>query len=454
MLERRNPMQARKANFRMAMIVFAIVLAALAGVLVVLYHLRENILQRDLRQLATNTANKVTEVITDRLWKADTLATLIVQGNGKMDDFEKIAAILVNDQAILNVSLAPNGIVSDIFPKTGNELVVGLDFLDSGGFYEALSARDTGRFTLAGPFRMVQGGEALTGRLPVFIKTEWGKHFWGFVGIALAYPGILQAAYIDELYQQGYAGQIWRFNLATAEKQIIWQSSEEPLDNPETREITLFNVTWYISVARLPTVTSYLIGFGYVLVAIFISLLTAMLAFNYLELRSMKETLDSVTLTDPLTGLPNRRSIMNMINDAIAAAKTTNSPFAIVYVDLENFQLVNETHGHEKGDYTLIQTAVDLKECLGHLGVVARVGGDEFMAVLPGFARGDQRLEPLLDAVRSRLQRTIHGKTAPVSTSAAIGLAFFPEDATSLTPLLKVADESLQNPSTFRPHFR
>lgn len=442
---RRDPGVPKTANRRIAVGVFFASLAILGLLLVVLIHFHSNLRKQELRYLAVNTANKVTKAITDRIWKAGTLATLIEQGGGTMDDFDKIAAILVNDHAILNVTLAPNGVVTRIFPVPGNESVFGLDYLSSGGRNEARSAIEAEQLTLAGPFALVQGGEGLTGRLPVFLRRSdgSGKTFWGFVGIALRYPEVLDSAYLDELYQQGFVGQIWRIHPENGQKQVIWQSGDEPIRNPETSDISLFNVTWHISVARLPDFLSFLAPFGYALGIVLFSLLLAVLVFHYLELHNVKSALESMALTDALTGLPNRRAVIDKLSETIALARAAKRSFVIVYIDLDGFKQVNDTFGHDAGDRVLVETAVALRDCIADNGMVARVGGDEFIVLLPGYREGGE-LDRLLECIGRRLTRTVHDDSAEmpggVAIGASVGQAVFPADGTELSVLLHCAD--------------
>lgn len=83
----------------------------------------------------------------------------MIQHNGKVENFEKVASTLVDDPAILNVLVAPGGVVSDVYPRKGNEAVLGLNFFARGaGNQEAVEARDAGQLILGGPFPLVQGG--------------------------------------------------------------------------------------------------------------------------------------------------------------------------------------------------------------------------------------------------------------------------------------------------------
>lgn len=466
-MNRRDSPKKRASNFTLAILSFLVALAALLGAVFALWGIKQGIEQQELRLLAISTANKITKVITDRIWKAETLATLIVQGHGEIEDFDKIAAILVNDPAVLNVSLAPGGVVRQIFPLHGNEAVIGLDYLNSGGASEARWARDTGKLTLAGPFTMVQGGQALTGRLPVYLEDG---NFWGFVGIALAYPDVLESAFLDELFQQGFSGEIWRMNPADDSRQSIWHSHEDNayLPTPETlesRAVNLFNVTWHVSVARLPGIYSSLEKLLILAAVLFFSLLVAMLCYHYLELRNMKTSMENMAMTDTLTGLPNRRNVMRQIESTIANTAHGGIPFVILYMDLNGFKQVNDTRGHDAGDNVLNQAADILRKEVGTQGTVARVGGDEFIIFLKNYTRSE-KLDQLVKQLDRELQINVPATDdkEPILVTGSFGVSYYPEDGAELKTLLHAADLRMYNTKKikrdtavlagFKNHFR
>lgn len=456
---------ARASNFTIAVIVFLIALALLFLALFALRQVRTRMERQELSLLAASTANKITKVITDRIWKAETLATLVVQGKGDIEDFDKIAAILVNDPAVLNVSLAPGGVVTKIFPYEENKAVIGLDYLNSGGKKEAEWAKETGKLTLAGPFTMIQGGQAVTGRLPVYLPEEG---FWGFAGIALAYPAVLEAAYLDELFYKGVSGEIWRTNPDTNRKQVIWHSHDSevsadasPNEMAESREVPLFNVIWNISVSRHSSAYSGLDWWMYVAGVVFLSLLTALLAYHYLELRHMKGVLENMAMTDTLTGLPNRRNVMQRLERAMGR----EDPFVVLYMDLNGFKQVNDTRGHDIGDMVLRKASEILRNGVAGRGMVARVGGDEFIVFLKNYTRSE-KLDGLIKSLDDALLIPIpaeKGKSG-FDVTASFGVSYFPEDGRDLTLLLHAADLRMYNTKKvkrdtaifqgFKTHFR
>ena len=113
-----------------------------------------------MEMIILNQSNKITNVLSKLLYKTQALASLIIQNNGEIVNFEKTALAMVDDPAILNVLLAPNGIVSDVYPKAGNEAVLGLNFFSKGaGNKEAIQAKKTGDMVLEDRFPLCRAAK-------------------------------------------------------------------------------------------------------------------------------------------------------------------------------------------------------------------------------------------------------------------------------------------------------
>lgn len=145
---------------------------------------------------------------------------------------------------------------------------------------------------------------------------------------------------------------------------------------------------------------------------------------------------------DPLTGLPNRQLLDDRLGRALAQAARRHTTVAVLYVDLDRFKPVNDLHGHAAGDDLLCQVAMRLQNALRDEDTIARVGGDEFVAILPDLAGGDA-------AVRAA-EKAIAAVSAPyrvfdkyVEISCSIGIALFPRDAADGIALLEKADGAL-----------
>jgi diguanylate cyclase (GGDEF)-like protein len=144
--------------------------------------------------------------------------------------------------------------------------------------------------------------------------------------------------------------------------------------------------------------------------------------------------------TDPLTGLPNRRSVQAALKRTIAQAGRTLSPMAVLVLDLDHFKQINDTFGHDRGDAVLAAVGDVLSHALRTSDFVGRNGGEEFIALLP-----DTGVEGALEAAE-KLRRAIERLTVPGidrPVTASVGAAVYPHTAADAESLLRVADRAL-----------
>ncbi|WP_290689857.1 MULTISPECIES: GGDEF domain-containing protein [unclassified Haematobacter] len=157
------------------------------------------------------------------------------------------------------------------------------------------------------------------------------------------------------------------------------------------------------------------------------------------RLRSAKTRAEAEALTDPLTGLGNRRAMERALEDVIRAG----TPFALVHADLDFFKQVNDTLGHAAGDDVLRETGRILTTRLRQQDHAARIGGDEFVVVLPGVTSAAP-LEDIATRLRNRFsRRTLDGAPA-VRLGASLGAVIVPaRTAATGTEILDAADREL-----------
>jgi diguanylate cyclase (GGDEF)-like protein/PAS domain S-box-containing protein len=163
------------------------------------------------------------------------------------------------------------------------------------------------------------------------------------------------------------------------------------------------------------------------------------------DIRSRKEHEESIrrlAYRDDLTGLPNRVSLLDRFQLELAHARRGKNALGVMYLDLDGFKLVNDTHGHEAGDHVLKVTARRLASTLRAGDTVARLGGDEFVLLLPGVA-GPEEARKVGEKIVAALEQPIEWNSEPLSVSASIGLALYPEDGDEPETLLRRADKAM-----------
>lgn len=145
---------------------------------------------------------------------------------------------------------------------------------------------------------------------------------------------------------------------------------------------------------------------------------------------------------DELTGLPNRRMLKEKLQEAIGRAEHHKEAFAVVYMDLDRFKMVNDTMGHSSGDQLLIQVTRRIQEQLEDRDILARIGGDEFTFVVQ-VTEDKARLSSLLSTIQDRISQPFVIDGQEVSIGASIGVSLYPHDATDLDTLMNFADTAL-----------
>ncbi|MDN5882257.1 MAG: diguanylate cyclase [Nitrosospira sp.] len=160
------------------------------------------------------------------------------------------------------------------------------------------------------------------------------------------------------------------------------------------------------------------------------------------EARNYAKIQEFMALHDPLTGLANRRLLVERVSQGIIHAKRNNGIMAVVYLDLDGFKEINNTLGHDGGDLLLKLVAVRLTAAVRQEDTVARLGGDEFVIAMPHINNVDGAVlaaEKIIKALSQAYR--IQGSDVTASASAGIGL--YPANGENVETLLKNADIAL-----------
>ena len=174
------------------------------------------------------------------------------------------------------------------------------------------------------------------------------------------------------------------------------------------------------------------------------------------ERKQMEDHVRQLAFHDALTGLPNRRLLKDRLAQAMAASARSGCYGALMFLDLDNFKPLNDTHGHEVGDLLLIEVANRLKSCVRQADTVARFGGDEFVVMIGMLDVDEEESAAQARIIAEKVRCTLSepylliivtagqaDKAVEHHCSVSLGVTFFIGDEASQEEILKRADEAM-----------
>ncbi|MED9922586.1 MAG: ATP-binding protein [Faecalibacterium prausnitzii] len=201
---------------------------------------------------AESTISRVSSQLNRYLAESDFIKKYIESGHVlREEEFAVISSNMQDGSSVIKThELAKDGVVSQVYPVAGNEAAIGLDMLHNPARKkEANLAKNSGMYTIAGPFELVQGG---TGALlfdPIYTYSEKGERsFWGFSILVLQWDDFIEEVELDKMEDAGYRYQIWKKDPYTGEKIVIAESEEDFPGNALEVACSVPNDTWYFEI--------------------------------------------------------------------------------------------------------------------------------------------------------------------------------------------------------------
>ena len=368
----------------------------------------------------------------------ETLEEVIVSGSGYIQDFDAVAEDLMREY-IGSIQIAPDGVVTNIYPLEGNEggLIDLMNDPDRGPV--AAYSKEHDMTTMQGPIELKQGGTGIVVRDPVFLTDEQGnKGFWGFTIVVIKTPDIFQYSF-DSLVSFGYDYRLSATTSPLSDEFKVVVSSRENLDRPAVETFGEGACTWKLEVApkdgwkiSRASLIGCLIG------ALFVVLLTATYA-ALLYAWDQRRQLRTMAETDSLTGLYNRKGMGDRVQNYLSAHP--GEPATEVLLDIDDFKLINDLHGNDVGDAALINLAKNLEKVFGDAAIVSRTGGDECGVFFPGMTA--KQAEPLIHAESELDQSFMTAQGKKYTYTISMGYADYPAQAQSREELTRNVDSAL-----------
>lgn len=351
---------------------------------------------------------------------------------------QKIEAILADlysrSQHVRNLAVSVGYRLTYVYPHKGNEKAIGIDYRDLPNQWpQVQQAVETRKGVLAGPLDLVQGGNGLIYRYPVFIEDK----YWGILSTVINTESFLQAAFKD------IAGNGYDFAIRVKEKSAppAFYGDARLFDDRDAYTMLSYvpNGQWEWAIKKKVSSLPKLIWVMSLMGSV-ISLLLGSLVF-YFMLERTRLTVHA--MYDSLTGLANRRLLQDRMNQAFEQARRFGRAMAVMYIDLDHFKRLNDEYGHDFGDELLKVTARKLTGCVRNVDTLSRVGGDEFIILLEEISE-PQDVRPITDSIMETFKEPAQIFDINIRIELSLGIAIYqPGSDLALQALLKQADIAL-----------
>lgn len=398
-------------------------------------------IQKDRRTIAKLNAvtygQRIENDIENGIEITDTLKQLLINGNGQIINFSKVAENLMS-YSIQSVQLAPNGVVTEIYPEEGNEAGK-IDLLKDSKRGEISNyAKDHNITIIQGPIKLKQGGSGLVVRNPIYLEDKNGQeYFWGFTIAVLRVPEIFEDS-TNALSKFKYNYRLSREASVLDKKYVEVDANCDKMIRPVTYNLTVGKEKWKLEIMPRAgwsnSTTLYLIFFGGLSLVLLLTGLTIVLFL----LDERRVELKELAHKDGLTKLYNRYGFDEMAEKMIS--KNPKEHCVAVLLDVDDFKLINDMYGHAYGDKALISLSENMQKFFPSSALLGRNGGDEFCILLSNCTMEEVK-ESLIEFTKTPKTFSYKGQT--YSFCISLGYAEYPNNAIERSQLMRCADTAL-----------
>lgn len=399
-------MSNTKRKIIVPLMVFLIGIGILGGVICNIRKHQQEQERASAKLNAMTYADRMKMDIMEGIGVTDTLEQVIISEDGKINKFSEIAENMMTD-SIQSIQVAPDGVVTDIYPKEGNEAGK-IDLLNDKDRGEiSRYARDYHVPVMQGPFSLKQGGDGIAVRNPVYLEnTDGQEYFWGFTIAIIRVPDIFVES-LEALSNFGYDYKLSKTVTpwSTTYKEVY--SSKENIQNPVLYNFAIGGDQWTLEVGpKYGWYNNDYISSGFIGGILIVLLLTSLTAVLML-LEERRKKLKRIAVTDSLTGIYNRHGFDELMKKYLKQYPMKK------YVGAEFFP---------------------------DNAVLGRNGGDEFCIFIPNYTCEEisQKMEMFAKMERSF---EYEGKQYPFTIS--LGYAEYPMHAKNYSKLMRCADAAL-----------
>ena len=430
-------MQKLKKRFIVPVVVFILGICALIGTIYVVGEDQEEQNRTKAQLNAMTYAERIYGELMEGIGVTDTLKQVVISGDGNINKFYDIAENMMDD-SIQSIQIAPNGVVTEIYPEDLNESGK-IDLINDSDRGEiSRYARDNDTVIMQGPFELKQGGYGIAVRNPVYLENENGqKSFWGFTIVILKVPEIFSES-VEALSNFGFKYSLQKCASPWDDTYEWVYGSKKELNDPVIYDFDVYRDKWRLEI--LPKSGFYnnsnliymFIG-GVIIVLLLTGLTVALISIN-----ENRKLFKKLAVTDTLTGIYNRLGFNRQVEQYMR--QNPQKHCVVAMLDIDDFKLVNDVYGHAAGDGVLQKLAESMKQYFSKDVILGRNGGDEFCIFMPDCTAVE--VKPFLKKFTEET-RNFYCKGEAHTFTISLGFAEYPVLADECSKLMRCADMAL-----------
>lgn len=430
-------MKKLKKRFIIPAVVFILGMCALIGAIYVVGKSQEQQNRTNAKLNAMTYTERIYGELMEGIGVTDSLKQVVISGDGNINRFYDIAANMMDD-SIQSIQIAPNGVVTEIYPEESNESSK-IDLINDSDRGEiSRYARDNDTVIMQGPLELKQGGYGIAVRNPVYLEDENGqKSFWGFTIVILKVPEIFSES-VEALSSFGYKYSLQKFASPWDDTYEWVYGSKEELNDPVIYDFNVYGYKWRLEILPKSGFYNnryllYLFIGGGVIVLLLAGLTAALISIN-----ENRKNFKRLAVTDALTGIYNRHGFDEQVEQYMR--QNPQKHCVVAMLDIDDFKLVNDVYGHAAGDGALQKLAESMKQYFSKDVILGRNGGDEFSIFMPDCTV--EEVKPFLKKFTGETKK-FYCKGEEHTFTISLGFAEYPVLADDRSQLMRCADMAL-----------
>ena len=430
-------MKKLKKRFIVPAVVFVLGMCALIGMIYGVGKTQEQQNRTKAKLNAMTYAERINGELMKGIGFTETLKQIVINDDGNINSFNDVAAYMIDD-SIQSIQIAPNGVVTEIYPEEGNESGR-IDLINDSDRGEiSRHARDNDTVIMQGPFELKQGGDGIAVRNPVYLDDGNGqKSFWGFTIVILRVPEIFSES-VEALSNFGYEYSLQKC-ASPWDNTYEWvYGSKEALSDPVIYDFDVHGDKWRLEILPKSGFHNnryllYLFIGGVIIVLLLAGLVASLIFIN-----ENRKNFKRLALTDALTGIYNRLGFDDQVEQYMR--QNPQKHCVVAMLDIDDFKLVNDMYGHAAGDDVLKKLAESMKQYFSKDAILGRNGGDEFSIFMPDCTAVE--VKPFLKKF-TKETRKFYCKGEAHTFTISLGFAEYPVLADDRSQLMHCADKAL-----------